>query len=265
MQVAGCASKGSINSTNQNFQAALSNEIAIGQQIHQQIISKMVVNSDSQLNKYVTSIGKNLASYSKRKELPYRFIILDDERIYATSAPGGFVYVTTGCIRYLSNESELAGVLAQEIGMLERKESRISKSRIAMEKLLTGSAMVAPFFGNIGALALLGAFGIYSMTGSGDPHSQKVLARADRAALKLMNQANYDPQGLIDLERKILNANSKDLMYLYDYQQARNVTQARLNKLEREFSKLNLEGKVFDSNRPRFISMTQSLQTSVSA
>jgi len=43
-------------------------------------------------------------------------IIEDDTTLNAFCLPGGYIYIYTGIIKYLDNESELAGILGHEIG-----------------------------------------------------------------------------------------------------------------------------------------------------
>lgn len=57
-------------------------------------------------------------------------IIKDDSTLNAFCTPGGYIYVYTGLIKYLDSESELAGVLAHEIGHadLRHSTSQMTKS-----------------------------------------------------------------------------------------------------------------------------------------
>ena len=71
---------------------------------------------------YVKSIVDRLVKHSS---LPYAYggfhviVLKDDETVNACAAPGGFVFVTTGMLKYLNSEEELALILAHEIGHLE--------------------------------------------------------------------------------------------------------------------------------------------------
>ena len=234
-------------------------ELALGRQINDYIISKIPVYDNPEAVQYIQTIGKHLAAFAKRRDLSYQFIILKDERIYATSAPGGFVYITTGFLVFLENEAELAAVLAHEIGELQIKDPRFSRTRAVMEKVITGGAMVAPIFGNFGALAVLGLVGMYALMDQGDAQAKRLL-KADKMALKLLTSAEEDPQGLIDVCYKLLNASPRDLMYLYDYYQTRPVTESRIKKLESNFTSLPLRDKTFTTNRNYFLGTLKSLR-----
>lgn len=70
-------------------------------------------------------VGKVVDKLLKKSQLPqtysgYHVLVLnDDETVNACAAPGGFVIVTTGMLKFLENENELAMILAHEIGHLE--------------------------------------------------------------------------------------------------------------------------------------------------
>lgn len=51
------------------------------------------------------------------------YIIEDDETLNAFAAPGGFMYVYTGLIKFLEYEDELAGVVGHEIAHADRRHS----------------------------------------------------------------------------------------------------------------------------------------------
>ena len=255
-----CASNSHhIHSNDSSDYSFTSGEVSLGKQIHNYIISKMPVYENPQVNQYVQTIGKRLATFAKRKNLPYQFIILQDERIYATSAPGGFVYITTGFILFSENEAELAAVLAHEIGELQMKDPRFSRTKSIVEKVIAGGAMAAPLFGNLGVLAVLGVVGMYALINEEDAQEKRLL-KADKTALYLLTDAGEDPQGLIDVCHKLLNASPRNLMYLYDYYQTRPVTESRIKKLESHFTSLPLQNKTFTTNRSYFLDMLKSLR-----
>ena len=74
------------------------------------------------VTRYVAAIVKKLAAKST---LPYAYsgytvlVLKDDKTVNACAAPGGFVMITTGMLKYLKSEEELALILAHEIGHLE--------------------------------------------------------------------------------------------------------------------------------------------------
>lgn len=220
--------------------------MAIGQQIHSQILSSFYPYTDKKVVNYVTKVGDSLAGHARRDEIPYRFTVLYSDKIYAASAPGGFVYLTTGMLHFLDNESELAAVMAHEIAQLQYKDPQLSKTKKVLESVTRGGAMVAPAFGSIGALAALGLAVVHNMSQAQVP-MEKRLMRADARAFTYMTEAGYDPQGMIDVFYKFLNAESEMIPYFYDYYQSRPITESRVQAMQDAFEELPLEGKTFNA------------------
>src|SRR3989338_9730032 len=152
LMLAGCASH------QKSIQDSSSStvEAQIGEAIHRQIIQSMSVYQEAVLDEYVQSIGKKISENAHRQDLIYRFIVLEDDRVYSIYAPGGYIYITTGFFKFLRSEIELAGILAHEIGMLQYKDPRLSKFKKAFELLLQTGSQIGPAFGTIGALSVLG-------------------------------------------------------------------------------------------------------------
>lgn len=91
-------------------------EVAFGREISARILGRYKVYNDPGLVKYVNLVGLSLARSTNRPELAYHFMILDTNEVNAYAAPGGYVFVTSGALKLMKDESELAGVLAHEIG-----------------------------------------------------------------------------------------------------------------------------------------------------
>lgn len=85
------------------------------------------------LTAYVSVVGKNLARYSARPDLPWTFAVIKNDTVNAFSAPGGYVVVTTALLKKVTNEAQLAGVLGHEIGHVVHKHSLL-KYRDAKHK-----------------------------------------------------------------------------------------------------------------------------------
>lgn len=96
-------------------------EIVFGRELASKILAKYPPLKDDQTNNYVNKVGKVIAENSQRPELTYRFIVLDNPIINAFAAPGGYIFVTKGALNQVKDESELAGILAHEIGHIEER------------------------------------------------------------------------------------------------------------------------------------------------
>ncbi|MDD3295609.1 MAG: M48 family metalloprotease, partial [Geobacteraceae bacterium] len=145
----GCATKAQRGVDQEALQKAVdsTDEKAVGAAIHREILASFYPYTDPKVVRYVTDLGRSLAAHAKRHDLDYCFTILYSEKIYATSAPGGYVYVTTGMLNFLQNEAELAAVLAHEIGELQQADRRFTKSDDVIGAATKTGSAIAPMFG----------------------------------------------------------------------------------------------------------------------
>jgi predicted Zn-dependent protease len=149
----------------------------------------------------VTRIGKRLAARSSMPGLPWRFRVIDRSDVNAFALPGGYVYVTSGMLRAVRNDDELAGVLAHEIThvTLRHGTNQASKALIAQMPLEVLSGQLG---GGLGAnLARLGiGFGLNSLFLR---YSREAETQADVGAVQLMRRAGYNPYGLASFMRRM--------------------------------------------------------------
>lgn len=249
----GCAStSGAGKNSKPGISSSATEEVAMGEKIHAKILNSFHPYTDPRVVDYVNKIGSLLAQHAGRKELPYRFTILYNEKIYATSSPGGFVYLTTGLLNFLRNEAELAAVMAHEIAELQYHDPRLSKSKKVLNALTQSGAIVGPAFGQIGSLAVLGLVLLNAAVEAGQITPEKRLLQSDNRALHYMVGAGYDPQAMIDLLWGFLKADQRIVPYFYDYYQSRPISEARIMNVNQEFQKLPLEGKSFSVRREAY-------------
>lgn len=263
--VLGCArgptvSKDALKVPDSRLSGADARELERGRQIHQAIVSSFRVYTEPRLVGYVTRIGRSIARVSERKNLDYRFTVLYDNRAYATEAPGGFVYVTTGFLNFLQNEAELASVLAYEVAILQFRDPRFSVAKQAFSRFAQASAVVGPFFGQIGILATTAVVLLNALTESNAPSEEERVGKADQRVLHYLLESSHDPQGYLDLLNRQLNLNPEWTPYFYDYLSTRPVTIQRYQKVLEEFQKLALEGKSFNVNHARYLEMTKGVR-----
>lgn len=100
----------------------LPEELVIGRSVAYGLIEKFdnKVDNNENLNRYVNLVGQSIAkAVSKRPDIKYKFGVIDSDEINAFACPGGYIFVTTGLLKVIFNENELAAILAHEIGHVE--------------------------------------------------------------------------------------------------------------------------------------------------
>ena len=84
---------------------------------------------------YVNRLGHAIVAASN-DPMPYHgysFMVLDSEEVNAFAVPGGFVFVTTGMLKFLKDEDELAAILGHEMGHIELRHGMRA---VGTEKIL---------------------------------------------------------------------------------------------------------------------------------
>ncbi|NJM17429.1 MAG: M48 family metalloprotease [Richelia sp. SL_2_1] len=169
-------------------------EIQLGRQINQQLLrSDVRLNSNSQINDYITRIGKRLEAQNTRKNIPYTFQVVRDDSINAFATTGGYVYINTGLIKAAENEAELASVIAHEIGHIEGEHVIEQMKKTAIARGLATAAGVEN-----SRLVQLGV-----ELGYRRPNSRGAEKEADEIGLRLLTDAGYAPQAMVSFMRKL--------------------------------------------------------------
>ncbi|MGH9457548.1 MAG: M48 family metalloprotease [Thermoanaerobaculia bacterium] len=112
-------------------------EVALGRIVAARILATYPLADDPDLQKYVGLVGRTLVPYSTRPALDWHFAVLDTPVVNAFSAPGGYVFVTTGALDHMESEAELAAVLGHEIAHATEKHilREIKRANVVTEGL----------------------------------------------------------------------------------------------------------------------------------
>ena len=181
-------------------------EARIGKQIAGNLLGAVPLVRDDKLQRYVNLVGDWVALQSGRKDVTWRFGVLDTEDINAFAVPGGYVFVTKGLYRRLNDEAELAGVLAHEIAHITKKHHL---------KVLKQSSLI----GALGEAASRKAKDsdpvVQNLIGNGAEIMARGLDKnaeyeADRVGIVFAARAGYDPWGLPDVLQDMASLPAKD-------------------------------------------------------
>jgi len=181
-------------------------EISLGRQIAGNLLGAAPLVKDAALQKYVNSVGRWVASQSERPDLPWRFGVIESEDINAFAAPGGYIMVTKGLYRKLSNEAQLAGILGHEIGHVVKKHQL--KVLQKQQLLNIGAGFLSDKYAKDNKL-------MSKAIGTGAEISARSLDKsaeyeADRLGLSYATRAGYEPYGLTEVLQAIGQTNKND-------------------------------------------------------
>lgn len=170
-------------------------EIAIGRENHAEIIKRYGLYKDQKLQNYIQGVGERLAAVSHRRNLIYRFTVLDSPEVNAFALPGGYIYITRGLLAYLNTEAELAAVLGHEIGHVTARHGVRQHTANTATGILVG--ILASQTGVQGAGDLLNALGTALVRGYGREHELE----SDRLGAEYLARSGYDPLAMLKVIR----------------------------------------------------------------
>ena len=167
-------------------------KLSFGESIAVAVTNQTPLTANESLNRYVTLVGLVLVKASNNPDLDMQFGVVESDKPNAVSAPHGAIFITTGAIKRLRDESELAGVLAHEISHVLKNHgmkayAEASKSDAFVRGLSAASNDAARWQvvidGGVEAVVVKG-------------YDKKTEFEADAAAAALCRSAGYDPAGL---------------------------------------------------------------------
>lgn len=167
--------------------------------------------NDPELAQYLTTMGRKLASFSPGGVPDVEMFGVRDPEINAFAMPGGFIGVNTGLIVSSASESELAAVLAHEIGHVVQRHiargmTQQNQNSVVMMASLA-AALLAALAGGGGNLAMgVAAFGQAAAINRQLGFSRDAEREADRTGLQMLTRAGYDPSGMARMFERLMNA-----------------------------------------------------------
>src|SRR5262245_9633993 len=105
-------------------------DVELGRELADEADYALALVTDSYANTYISALGNQLAAHAPGYKYPYQFKIVDDNAINSFALPGGRIYVTSGLMQAAQTESQLAGVIAHELGhvVLRHGTQQVSKA-----------------------------------------------------------------------------------------------------------------------------------------
>jgi predicted Zn-dependent protease len=215
-------------------------EEQIGEATAAKLIQAFGIYDNKPMQNYLQLVGSTVASQGARQDVTYHFAILDTDSLNAMALPGGFVFVTRGALTNMSNEAQLAGVLAHEVAHVDGRhlENEVKKqgnmgliAKTAQEQgsqHMSQDQMTQLIVNKIGDQA--------AQFLATRPYSSGDESAADKKGLDLASKAGYNSAGLRDFLQTLAKASedSANAQALSAWSQTHppyNVRVENLNKL----------------------------------
>ena len=171
-----------------------------------------IIFSDEELLGIVRDVGHSLTPPPTDLYINYEFFILRDASPQAFALPNGHIYISTGMLARLEDESQLAAVLSHEINHVAGhhgivNDRSVAKKRVALT-VLSGISTVMPtgtdIYGDFycpdcAFVAIVADAVSVSLAASVFGFSRELEQEADNFAAVLMLDSPYDPHALPEI------------------------------------------------------------------
>lgn len=161
--------------------------------------SQAEISEDLEIQQYIQSIGRQLVAHSDNPATPFHFFVVMDENINAFAGPGGYIGVNSGLILLTEAESELASVMAHEIGHVTQRHlyrqieaaSKMSIPTVAatLAAILIGTQ--SPRMGQAALMAVQAGSVQFQINFTRDNEKE-----ADRVGMQTLANSSYDPRSM---------------------------------------------------------------------
>lgn len=175
----------------------LSDEKELGRKFSILIKSRLPIIEDPEVKGYIQGITNKLISAAPPQPFEFDVNVLRNDSINAFCSPGGHLFVFTGLILAMDNESEVAGVMAHELahatqrhiaGQIERSQTiGLASLLLSLGGMFLGGKNVR----GAGAIAPLAAAQTAMLN-----YSRQDEVEADQVGLSYLVAAGYPPQGM---------------------------------------------------------------------
>jgi predicted Zn-dependent protease len=200
---------------------SISDERELGKQFDLEARAQLPLIDDVEVTSYVDRIGQRIAANLNDSTFQYQFSVVRDPRINAFAVPGGYVYVHGGLLIRTANDDELAGVLGHE--MAHVNAHHLARQQEAATLLGVLLSAVQPAIG-AGAVAANAAVQL--------KYRREFEQEADYLGARYMRQAGYDPRGMLDFFKKMLDEQRATPTFAPPYLLSHPLTDTRLTNLE---------------------------------
>ena len=181
---------------------SIEEERELGLAVADQAAQEMPLLQDEPTVRFVRELGAHIVQRADTTGREYVFRVVDSDTPNAFAIPGGFIFVNRGILDRAASASELAGVLAHEIGHVVERHGleQMSKARntntiVALVYLLLGRA---PGGAEQVALQVAGSAWMAK-------HSREAEREADRVGVVYLARAGLDPRGMPQFFQRLLD------------------------------------------------------------
>jgi predicted Zn-dependent protease len=177
-------------------------EVQLGADYSRQINRQLPLVRDAATINYVNNLGRSIARNADPRGIQYTFYVVNSDAVNAFAIPGGHIYVNRGLIERTDNMSELAGVLAHEIGHVVERHgiTQVQRAQNAntLLSVLYGVLLRRPPSTVERAGIQVGGSAVFAGYG------RDAEREADRVAIGYLVRTGINPQGMVSMFQELL-------------------------------------------------------------
>lgn len=176
-------------------------EVDLGASTAAQVSAELPLIRDDAVVRYINALGTQLSQATDTRDLAWHFTVVDSREVNAFALPGGWIYVNRGLIERAGSMSELAGVMAHEIGHVTRRHSveQMQQAQGADAGLVLLCTLTKVCEGGAGQAAIgIGGTALFAKFSRSDE------AEADAEAVATTVKAGISPYGIPSMFRVLL-------------------------------------------------------------
>ncbi len=236
---------------------SIKQDVEIGSESSTEAEKTLPIVRDAALNGYFRSLGQRLSQRSTPR-LPHRFRIVNRKEINSVGFPGGSIYIHRGLIEMAESESELASLLAHEIGHIAARHGTAQLSRqLLVQAPMSISTGVPTQDGWKDQLMKLGIS--FGANASFVRYNRDQELEANVIAVRLLIEARLDPHALPTMLQKINDLRNAEGIRLPSFVFNHPLTDGPSEELENAIAELS-KGPVRDRRTAEFASFRSGLQ-----
>ncbi len=210
-------------------------ERRIGESIVGELQHRGLIEDDAEITDWLTGFARRLTTTEPAAGHDFNFFVVRDRTLNAFALPGGFIGVHTGLIVAAQSESELASVLAHEIGHVtqrhiarmlarQRQSSVVMLAAMVLAALAAGSSPQAA----TGLASLGSTVAQQQMLG----FSRDAEREADRIGLDMLRQGGFDANAMVAFLTRLQDAGRLYESGAPEYLRTHPITSARIADIQ---------------------------------
>ena len=217
-------------------------EYQIGRMILSNLRDENQVLEDPEATEYLQDLGGRIGSEAQDGTQKFTFFVVRDQGVNAFAVPGGYIGANIGLVLLTSSESELAGVLAHEIGHVVQRHIARAVQAQSRQSLSTMAAMLGAILIGVagGGDAAAGLIAVAQGTAMQQQinFTRMEESEADRVGITFLADANFDPNGMASFFSAMGRVEGVQLYTIPDMLKSHPVTTLRIAEARARASQL---------------------------